>query len=79
MTSKSPDPLVSSTSSVRYPSIVVQLSGEDGNAFSILAKVSQALRRAKVSAEEQALFRKEAMSGDYNHLLAVCMSWVDAR
>ncbi len=62
---------------VKYPNVTVQLTGTDGNAFAVLGKVKQALRRAKVSQEEQAAFLKEAMSGDYNDLLATCMKWVD--
>lgn len=52
--------------------IAVKLVGEDGNAFAILGRCRQALARARRSDlwEE---FRKEATSGDYNHLLAtVC-------
>ena len=48
--------------------ITVQLTGEDGNAFAIVAKVSSALKRAgyKELAEE---YRTEAIKGDYDHLL----------
>ena len=61
---------------VKYPQVKVKLVGEDGNAFSILGRVTKALRRAKVSEEEINLFRKEATSGDYNNLLATVMNWV---
>lgn len=62
---------------VKYPEISVQLSGEDGNAFAILARVRKALHKAKVSATEIELFTNEAKSGDYDHLLNVCIEWVD--
>lgn len=62
---------------VKYPNIKVQLVGTDGNAFSILGNVKRELRRGGVSAEEQESFMEEAMSGDYDHLLATCMKWVD--
>lgn len=62
---------------VRYPKIKVKLVGTDGNAFSILGNVRRALRKARVSQEEIEAFSAEAMSGDYNHLLATCMRWVD--
>lgn len=60
----------------RYPSIEVQLSGQDGNAFAMLGKMTQALRRAGVSHEERAEFTGAAMAGDYDNLLATCMAWV---
>ena len=62
---------------VRYPNVTVELVGQDGNAFAILGRVRQALRRAGVSREEQDAFTAEATSGDYNDLLATCMRWVD--
>jgi hypothetical protein len=54
----------------------VRLTGSDGNAFAILGKVKQAMRRAGVSAEDQKAYMDEAMSGDYNHLLATTMKYV---
>lgn len=64
------------SSTVKYPQVVVPLVGEDGNAYAILARVGKALRKAGVSSEECALFRQEAMSGDYDNLLRVVLSWV---
>lgn len=55
----------------------VKLVGEDGNAFSIMGRVTRALRGAGYSKEEIDRYTKEATSGDYNHLLAVTMRWVD--
>ena len=52
---------------IKYPEISVQLTGEDGNAFSIIAAVSRAATE----------FWDEATSGDYDHLLATAMRWVD--
>lgn len=51
---------------MKYPNVYVKLVGEDGNAFSILARVSKALKKAGVSKEEISKFQKEAMSSDYN-------------
>ena len=52
--------------------IAVKLVGEDGNAFAILGRCYQALVRAR-RRDLWEEFRKEATSGDYNHLLAtVC-------
>jgi uncharacterized protein DUF4314 len=61
----------------RYPDIQVQLTGEDGNAFAILGRTAAALRRAGVPQEEIDAFFAEATSGDYDHLLATTMGWVD--
>lgn len=61
----------------KYPDVHVQLSGQDGNAFSIMAAVSSALREAEVPTEEINKYREESMAGDYNHLLQTAMAWVD--
>lgn len=57
--------------------ITVQLVGTDGNAFALMGKVKSGLRKAGATPEEQKEFLAEAMSGDYNHLLSTCMSWVN--
>lgn len=56
--------------------IRVKLVGRDGNAWVIIGKVQGALMRAdhKKLAKE---FQKEAMSGDYDHLLRTCMKYVE--
>lgn len=63
---------------IKYPHVRVQLSGQDGNAFAILGRISCELRRAQVDPQEVAAFMTEATAGDYAHLLATCMAWVDA-
>ena len=55
----------------------LKLSGEDGNAFFILGRAEQALRRAGFSQERRDQFQEEATSGDYDHLLQTCMRWFD--
>jgi hypothetical protein len=62
----------------KYPHVRVRLTGQDGNAFAILARVRNAMRKGGVSREEMAQYRKEATSGDYNNLLRVTMQWVEA-
>ena len=57
--------------------IDVQLTGIDGNAFAIMGAVSKALRENDVSKELIDKFQDECMSGDYDHLLQVCMQWVN--
>ena len=61
---------------VKFPEINVKLVGEDGNAFSILGRVKKAMRRAKVDKDQIDAYLKDAMSGDYNHLLHVTMETV---
>lgn len=56
--------------------IEVQLTGEDGNAFGIMAAVVRGMRKAGATPVEVAEFQKEAMSGDYDNLLATAMRWV---
>lgn len=57
-------------------SITVTLVGSDGNAFMIIAKVRKALRDGGRPDLVDA-FTKEATSGDYDHLLATCMKYVE--
>jgi hypothetical protein len=64
---------------MKYPKIRVKLVGKDGNAFAILGNVKNALRKGGVPSEEVSEFMKQAMSGDYDHLLATCCEWVDVR
>lgn len=56
--------------------IEVELIGEDGNAFGIIARVVHAMRKAKITNEKITEFMEEAMSGDYNNVLQTCMRWV---
>ncbi len=60
----------------KYPDIVVELTGQDGNAFSVLGLVSRSLREGGVEKAECDQFMAEATSGDYDHLLQTCMKWV---
>ena len=60
----------------KYPEIVIQLTGENGNAFVILGKVRKALLRGGVKDSEVKKFQEEAMSGDYDNLLQTAMRWV---
>jgi hypothetical protein len=62
----------------KYPNVKVKLVGTNGNAFAILGAVAKAMRKAGVEKSEISTFQQEAMSGDYDHLLFTCMTWVDA-
>jgi len=50
---------------------VVKLIGQDGNAFAIMGRVKQALRRSEADKEYIDKYLSEATSGDYNHLFEV--------
>ena len=54
----------------------VKLIGESGNAFSVLGRVTKALKRAGMKTESDA-FLKEAVTGDYDHLLRTAMKYVE--
>ena len=56
---------------------IVKLIGQDGNAFAIMGRVKQALRRSGADREYIDKYLSEATSGDYNHLLAVSMKYVE--
>jgi hypothetical protein len=57
-----------------HTKVRVKLVGEDSNAYSILGRVSKALKRSDQSeAADEYLAR--ATDGDYNHLLAVTMEY----
>lgn len=63
---------------VKYPDVAVCLVGEDGNAFSIIARVTKALRNHGVDKGEVDTFVNEAMDcGSYDELLQLVMNWVD--
>lgn len=62
-------------SDVKYPDIEVEL--DDSHAVAIMMKVKRAMHRAKVPPEEIEAYMKEAKSGDYDHLLATTMKWVN--
>ena len=57
--------------------VTVELVGQDGNAFSIMGRVTSAMKRAGVDREIINEYQREAMSGDYNHLLQVTMEYVE--
>ena len=55
----------------------VVLVGKDGNAFSIMGRVTKALRKAGADKEYVDKYMADAMASDYNHLLGVTMEYVD--
>lgn len=61
----------------KYPHIAVELVGQDGNAMSIISRVRRALLDYGVDAGEAGLFVNEAMSGDYDNVIATAARWVE--
>jgi hypothetical protein len=59
--------------------VKVKLSGNDGNAFSVMGAVQSALKKAGASKEELDQYVSDSMSGDYDNLLRVAMEWVKVR
>ena len=55
---------------------VVKLSGTDGNAFAIIAKVRRALIENKMYTEADN-YMKEALSGDYDNVIASADKYVE--
>ena len=56
---------------------IVQLIGQDGNAFAIMGRVKQALKSAGSDKEYIDKYLSEATSGDYDHLIVVSMEYVE--
>ena len=55
----------------------VKLAGKDGNAFSIMARVSTGLREAGADEEYIENYREKAMSGNYDDLLVISMGEIN--
>jgi len=65
------------TDAIAEPKPKVRLSGTDGNAWAIMGRVNDALRKAGASKEHRDRYREESMSGDYDNLLRVAMKYAD--
>ena len=67
------------TDQPKYPEINIPLVGQDGSAYSIIGRCTDALKRNGLRDQVEA-FRKEATSGDYTNVLVAVMAWftVDA-
>jgi hypothetical protein len=63
----------------KYPHIKVRLSGQDGNAFTMLGACRRAAERAGLPPEEVKAFTEEATARDHDHLLQTAMRWFNCR
>lgn len=61
----------------KFPQVTVKLVGQNGNALMILGAVKNAMRKAKIPAEDIKSYMDEAMAGDYDHLLRTTMKTVN--
>lgn len=60
----------------KFPKVHVKLVGESGNAFVIASRVRMALEKAGEWEAALEYFR-EALSGDYSHVIETSMDYVD--
>lgn len=65
------------SNTTKYPQVAVKLSGQDGNAFTVLGRVIRAMKVAGLSKEQIAEYEREATTGDYNHLLQTTIKYVE--
>lgn len=61
----------------KYPEVKVQLTGEDGNVFGIIGKVTKALRRAGHADGAKAFSDAAFAAESYDAVLRLCMETVD--
>lgn len=60
----------------QYPDVEVQLTGEDGNAFAIIGRVSQALKRAGHSNAGNEFANSAMECESYDELLQLAINTV---
>ncbi len=56
---------------------ILKLTGADGNAFMIIGLAVRAAKKAKWTDEQIETYKKEAMDGDYDHLLQTTMKYFE--
>jgi hypothetical protein len=64
------------THNIKFPSVRVEMVGEDGNAFAIIGRVQRAMKRGGCTANEISEFVADATGGDYDNLLAAVLRTV---
>lgn len=58
---------------------IVNLLGQDGNAFTVIGLCMKAARQAKWSAEKITQIQNEMMASDYDNLLATAYKYFEVR
>jgi hypothetical protein len=58
---------------------VCKLVGEDGNVFSIIGRVSKALKRAGLEVQAKEFTSKAITSHSYDEVLRLCFEYVDVK
>jgi hypothetical protein len=61
----------------KFPDVSVQLTGQDGNVFFIIGKVSKALREAGHVDQVTEFVNEVTDTDSYEAALAVVMQWVE--
>ena len=64
---------------VMYPEVEVELIGQDGNAFTLIALTKSALRREVGKAAADRFFELATQTGSYDELLAFIQNTVTVR
>ena len=76
---KAENAAVAEGSTPKFPHVHVQLSGKDGNVFSIIGKVQRALREGGASDDDvHAFWEQVCNASSYDEALLTIMRWVDA-
>jgi hypothetical protein len=60
----------------KFKHVVVNMRGLSGNALVIVGTVMKALARAGATSTERWIFRGNALSNNYEHVLATVVQWV---
>jgi hypothetical protein len=61
------------------PQARLQVGGTDGNVFSIIGRVKQALKKADQEDRAREFVEKAFRAKSYNEILALCTEYVDVR
>ncbi|SDB22443.1 hypothetical protein [Belnapia rosea] len=63
-------------STPKYAKVALKISETDNSAFGVVNAARKALQKAGAPPAEIETFSKEALSGDYNHVLNTTAHWV---
>lgn len=63
----------------KYPLINAKVSQYNGRIEPVVGTIKRAMKRAGVPQHEIDAFVREAMASDFDHVLKVCMTYVNVR